>query len=271
MQKHRGNKDISRGALKNNKPFHFSSLFSAAQSLKLTKEVVQGRILTDDKTFTGEALPTKDYSVIKMVGASVPGFVLETWLAHVQTTLHEDFNENDVVGLPQNAILYAFHGDTLPVLLSRKFLNSLGAVWTGYHGLLSYLGSFGLSHKGFPCFRFNRKLQLPVIEQIEAALKTKTDKRFYLFTDSGQPYFRVRKSLLRMAKVTGRPLVPVRHFASCSRDFNGHQIPLPGTAIRTVLGAPIFVNELMSFSDEEAVAIMQQRIDALASSQKVGA
>ena len=93
---------------------------------------------------------------------------------------------------------------------------------------------------------------------------------YKLFTDSGQPNFRVRKSLVQMARLTGRPLVPVRHFASYNKDFNGHQIPLPGTAIRTVLGMPIFANELMNLSDEEAVAKLQQRIDDLASHRKVG-
>ena len=142
MSKLNENEYVSRANFKE-KRIQLSSFFTAAQSLKLAKDVLWAQMGTGDGFITGEALPANDYSVLKMIGASVPGFALETWLAHVQNSLHEDLYEVSVFNLPRNAILYAFHGDTLPVLLSRKFLNSLGAVWIGYHGLLSYVGSFG--------------------------------------------------------------------------------------------------------------------------------
>jgi hypothetical protein len=244
--------------------FRLLPLFSAAQTLKLAKDVLLGQMGSASQIQTSEAIRAKDYNVLQMLGASIPGFVLEAWLAHLQTTTEEEFDENAVKNLPNNAIVYAFHGDTLPLLLSSTFLSSLGAIWMGYHGLLSYVGSFGLSHKDLPCFRFNRKLKTPVLSQIESAMKSSPNKRFFIFTDSGQPYFRVRKSLVQMAKLMGRPLVPVRLFTSVGKKLNGHQIPLPGTVIRTVVGLPISAAELTSMGEAEALAILQQQIDALA-------
>ena len=238
-------------------------VLQAFQSLKLTKQVLMSQLQNKKESHSNEAIPTSEYKFLNLLGATIPGLVIETWLAHVQNTLHEEYDENVIKNLPHNAILYAFHADTLPVLLSYKLLNALGSIWIGYHGLLSYVGSFGLSQNGFPCFRYNRKLKATVLGQIETALNAAPQKRFYLFTDSGQPYFRVRKSLVQMSRQTGRPLVPVRHFSSLAKIVNGHQIPLAGTEIRTVVGSPVLASELLNLSDQDAVLVLQKKIDSL--------
>jgi hypothetical protein len=251
--------------------FQLKDLISAIGSLDLTRDVLVSKMQRKNKTITGEALLANQYNLLNLFGAALPAFVLEAWLARVQRSSHEVFDKSLVERLPQNAIVYAFHGDTLPVLLSHQFLKSLSAVWIGYHGLLSYAGSFGLSQHQFPCFRYDRRLSLSIREQIQTEMTAKPDKKFYIFTDSGTPYFQVRKSLVHMAKSTHRPLVPVRHFATFRREFNGHQFPLPGTEIHTEIGTPISAAELNHLSETEFLAHLQQQIDALVRPTKVGA
>ena len=83
-------------------------------------------------------------------------------------------------------------------------------------------------------------------------------------TDAGGPYYKVKGSVIKLSRESGRPLVPFRQFSDRHVVINSHQIPLPGARIITKIGAPITAEELRSLSDEDALKRVQSAMDALA-------
>lgn len=238
------------------------------QVCELSVQVFLERLGLSPRTHTKEGEACVSYRLPHLIAATPLAAMLEAYLELVRNASFHEVVEGDVSACSVNCIFYSFHGDTLPALAAHSTFSLLDSKWIGYHGILSYFGSFGLASRRRPCFRFSVDSAIRPKKQIEKALMSEPDRRFYIFTDSGKPYGRVRESLVDLAIESGRPLVPLRHIAEKRRLVNGHQVPLPGTEVRTFVGQEISHARLKKLKSAERVHLLQGEIDRLLGGQE---
>ncbi len=217
---------------------------------------------------TLEGNPISDYRWFALL-ASVPGnLMLEAMRALLRPTL----TVHDVEGLdaiPDNAICYLFHPEMIHAVatvdLWQRYMNggTHPGYYLGFHGLASYVGALPFAARGVRALRFDRRSPQKPFQQIIQHL-IHNPGRFFIRTDAGGPYGRVRGSLLGLSAATGRPLVPMRQFASRSVKIWGHHFALPGAVITTRIGSVISPSDLQALPDADALVKLQSAIDSLA-------
>lgn len=218
------------------------------------------------QTPNAEGLGWNEYNHFALAAAVPPaaavflcGEMLKKTVAIVDT--FDDINNR----MPDNAIVYLMHSD---IWVSAVSTQSLARIFTpessylGYHGYLSYLGSGWSYALGLKCYRYDRKSSLSARDQVLSFVE-KTPGRFFLRTDAGGPYGRVRASLVDMALAANKPLVPLRQFATRHKTFKHHQIPLAGAQIHVCTGEPLWPEDLTKLPREEARAMLQKSMDSL--------
>ena len=170
--------------------------------------------------------------------------------------------------LPRNAILYAFHPEIFHAPLTVDELAAASndpeahSAYLGYLGFASYLGSLPLMLRRMRDFLYTRGSNEKPDAQ-NARFLENHPIRLFIRTDAGGHYRRVRASLIRLAKESGRPLVLFPQNASPKIHLFGHELALPGATITPRIGPPIFPHEFAHLSEQEALDLLQKAIDRL--------
>ncbi|MDA9189354.1 hypothetical protein N9O57_00050 [bacterium] len=194
----------------------------------------------------GEGIEFKDYNHSQLIWSLPFGLVLETiwFFQRLVTSDKAEFNENKI---PSNAIIVTFHSDSyldpLSSTLWRKFARK-NYYWIGFHGFLSYIGTFRAMMMGVGAYRYRRNCEKRPMDQIRDFLSDNLDCQVMIRTDSGGPYNKVRPSLIDMAIRYDRPLVCMRVHSSKFFLINQHKIALPGAIIRAGISNTIEVDVL---------------------------
>jgi len=165
-------------------------------------------------------------------------------------------------GLPPNALLYGTHLDVISACLCPAFYDP-SAIVIGYDGFLPYMYTLWHRLVGISYLCYARASAVPPIDQILDLFAQYKDHRFWIFTDSGGPYGRVRKSLVILSVESRRPVVamklrPTRYF-----HLFGHRIPAPFSTIHLKFSSPIPSETLALLSPNAARDRLQNSADSL--------
>jgi len=164
--------------------------------------------------------------------------------------------------LPPNALLYGTHLDVFSACLSPNF-HDPSMIVIGYDGFLPSLyipwdHLVGISHL---CYR--RDSSTPPLDQLLNMFTQHAGHRFWIFTDSGGPYGRVRKSLVILSVESQRPVVAMKLTPSRYFRILEHRIPLPFSRITVKFSPPIPHETLAMLSRDAARERLQAAVDAL--------
>ena len=134
----------------------------------------------------------------------------------------------------------------------------------GYHGGKSYLSSsFWPYYLDWKVFRYDRKKDKKPILRLIEFLREFPSSILVIGTDSGKPYFKVRKSLVEMAVSLDRPVVAVRLSASLSCVLGNHSFPLPFATVASITSRVITAAELRAIGIDLGVELIQGEMDTL--------
>lgn len=138
-------------------------------------------------------------------------------------------------------ILYSWHRNSSYLCYLVYMVRALQNVtFIGNDYLSSLISTIPMSFFGFLIFSFSRRRPLSGTEQISEYLKT--NKTILLFPDSGGPYLKVRKGLIRMAQASGAMVIPIaatarpRFVVGCRMR---HRYPFPGAKLNCMAGKPV--------------------------------
>jgi hypothetical protein len=218
--------------------------------------------------YTLEGNPLSEYHWPSLI-ASMPGNLLIELLRRLFTPFIRAETPHVAASVPENAICYLFHGEMIYAIATVKLWQSQAikpdrpGAYLGFHGFFSYLGSLPFALTGWRTCRYDRRTGERPLNVILRYLNIHPGT-FFMRTDAGGPYYKVKGSVIKLSRESGRPLVPFRQFSDRHFVINSHQIPLPGATIITKIGAPITAEELRNLSDDEALKRVQSAMDALA-------
>lgn len=204
--------------------------------------------------------------------ASLPGNVLIEVCRRLLAPFFKADEPGETASVPDNAICYLFHGEIFYAIATVKLWQRHAvdpqrpSAYLGFHGFFSYLGSLPFALTGWRTCRYDRRKGERPINVILRYLARHPGK-FFMRTDAGGPYYRVKGSVVKLSRASDRPLVPLRQFADRYIVINQHQIPLPGARIFTKIGKPIPAHELRALSDADALMRVQKAMDDLALSE----
>ena len=164
-----------------------------------------------------------------------------------------------------NPIVVLFHHECMITLASHYYdaqnQRNRGGI-LGFHGFLSYLTFTWSWRKSLPMCRFDRLSPQKPLNQVIDYLKELRGP-FYVRTDAGGPYGRVRASIVEMALATGRSVVCLRQQASRTTTVIGHAVPLPGALTETRVSPPVTAAELQTLGRDQARDHLQSLMDGL--------
>lgn len=197
--------------------------------------------------------PIREYRLVSLFFSIFPAVVFEGVASLISLTYRHRF-ESDPDRIPKNAILVAMHGDIFCSVVTLGEISHVlsGGVYLGFHGFQSYIWSMGSRMRGIRSLRFDRIKHTDIMSWIISKLNSGQIMRFFIRTDSGGPYGRVRKSAITMSLATGRPIVVIRQRASRSWVINQHAVPIPFSEIMTSFSIPIESKALSAIPDAEA-------------------
>jgi hypothetical protein len=157
--------------------------------------------------------------------------------------------------LPTNAIIFCSHTDLYchQIDLSNHAL----PIMLGDHSFLSYCWYPRQWWLGATVFRFERDLPESPMAQVETFLRQRPNINFWMASDSGGPYGKMRASLGYLALGTKRPLVAVRYEPTAYFTLREHKIPYPFSVIQRRYSAPFDFRLLEGKSKNEIQAIVQ--------------
>ncbi len=215
-----------------------------------------------------EGIPWNEYRYSHLLPALPIGFLI-----HWATGLLSFFvAESAIKGpsqVPRGAIVVMFHPEWLYFAVARKTAGRVREAsahpfsWLGLHHFLSYFGSITAYFWNYQCARYDREKNIKPYQVTKNYLIKNPDFIFFIRTDSGGPYGRVRESLIKLSLETGRPLVCERQWSNKSFPFLKHHIPLPFTRIQTAFSEPISSDELKNLGIEKGREHVQKIMDLL--------
>lgn len=209
-----------------------------------------------------EGIAWSEYNLPQLALMAPFGVPVGLYLEMVWKLSKQDAHIIGAEDLPENAILYDFHIDVATNFITMHLLAELGkkAIFSGYHGFMSY-SSFGPGSMGaYHVWRYDRRLKIKPFDQMVAMLKAKPDRILGIFTDAGGPYFKVRDSLPRLAIATGRPLVPFRSLYDPSVLILNQMLPAPRVKGKSLFGKPILAGTLNGIALEERPRFLEQKL-----------
>lgn len=168
----------------------------------------------------------------------------------------------EVSRVPRNAILYSTHLDVISATINPT-LHRGPLIVVGYHAFLAYLYIVWDRVAGIGHLCYHRVSDVPPLDQLQAMFRKYPEHRFWIFTDSGGPYGRVRKSLVILSRESGRPTVAARLKASRFFHLLGHRIPSPFSRVTITFAEPVTAAELSALSPEAARDRLQAQLDSL--------
>lgn len=223
--------------------------------------------LQRSQKYTLEGNPLADYHWPSLI-AALPGNVMIEIIRRFLAPFFKADAPHEAAAVPENAICYLFHGEIIYAIATVNLWQDQAikperpGAYLGFHGFFSYLGSLPFALTGWRTCRYDRRRGERPLNVILRYLNNHPGT-FFMRTDAGGPYYKVKGSVIKLSRESGRPLVPFRQFSSRYFVINSHQIPLPGARITTRIGEPITAQELRSLSDEEALKRVQAAMDAL--------
>jgi len=190
------------------------------------------------------------------------GFLLSMKLISLFTR-SEPLTKND---LPPNAIFYSTHLDVISAAVN-PVLQTPSLIVVGYHAFLAYVYIGWDRFAGIGHLCYDREGTPPPLDQIQAMFQNYPNHYFWIFTDSGGPYGRVRKSLVILSRESGRPVVACRLTPTRYFKLLGHRIPLPFARIKIAFSRPVTAGELSALSVEAGRDRLQASLDSLNDAQ----
>lgn len=214
------------------------------------------------RKLTFEGIPLNEYRFMEVFLGFWMGLPIFLYGLLVGWTIQED--SDDIGRVPSNALVFGWHQEAFiyncTPRQARAMADKMGG-WLAFHGLLSYMGSLFCWWMRYPCFRYDRSRSKSAFDQTVAHLKENREGLFFIRTDAGGPYGKVRPSMARLAVLTDRPLVAFRQRPSHYVRLGGHYFPLPFARVSTCFSHALPAQQFVDLGKEEAQRRLQALID----------